>query len=176
MKNIFLQSATVNGLLIGLALIILSLLDWTLGYYGQNTAFSILSYVVWIGGLTWSALAYRKQIGGYISYGQAFGYSMTVAVVYAIVAAIFSLLLMQVIDPNYMETVLAMTEETLLESGLSQSQVDALIEVSSKFMHPAITIISSLFITMLLSAIISLITSAFVKKTNTNPFAGSQTF
>ncbi|MDR0694219.1 MAG: DUF4199 domain-containing protein [Prevotellaceae bacterium] len=174
MKKSFFQSAATHGLLIGLALIILSLLDWSLGFYGLNTPFSLLTYVVFIGGLVWSAIAYRQQTGGYISYGQAFGYSITVAAVYAVLAAVFSLLLMQVIDPTYMENVWALTEETLLDAGMSQAQVDMVMEMSSKISHPAITFISSVFGTLLVSAIIALITSAIVKKVNTNPFAGGE--
>ena len=174
MKNSFIQSAAIHGLLIGLALIILSLLDWELGFYGQNTAFSLLTYVVIIAGLVWSVMVYRKQIGGYISYGQAFGYSITVAATYAILSAVFTLLLTRVIDPNYMETVLAFTEETLLNAGMSQAQVDMAMEMSSSFSHPAITFVSSVFVSLFISAIIALVTSAIVKKVNLNPFAGSE--
>ncbi|MDR3350879.1 MAG: DUF4199 domain-containing protein [Prevotellaceae bacterium] len=173
MKNSFLQSAATHGLFIGLALIILALLDWRLGYYGQNTAFSLLSYTVWIGGLVWSAIVYRKQAGGYISYGQAFGFSITVAAVYAILGALFSLLLIYVIDPGYMETVLALTEEALLNAGMPQAQVDMALEVSSKLSHPVLHFLSSIFSTLLISAIIALITSAIVRKVNPNPFTGN---
>ena len=174
MKNSFLQSAAIHGLLTGLALIILSLLDWSLGFYGQNTPFSLLTYVVMIAGLVCSVIAYRKQTGGYISYGQAFGYSITVAAVYAVLTAVFTLLLTRVIDPNYMETVLAFAEEKLLNTGISQAQVDMVMEMSSSLSHPAITFVSSVFGTLFISAIIALITSAIVKKVNTNPFAGSE--
>ncbi|MDR3134404.1 MAG: DUF4199 domain-containing protein [Prevotellaceae bacterium] len=174
MKNSFLQSAAVHGLFMGLALIILSLLDWKLGFYGQKFYFSLLSYAVIFAGLAYSATVYRKQTGGYISYGQAYGYSITVAAAAAILSAAFTILLMYVIDSTYLETVLAFTEETLLDAGLPQAQVDMALEMSSKMTHPVISFLSSLFGTLFVSAIIALITSAIVKKANPNPFAGGE--
>jgi hypothetical protein len=172
MKNSFLQSAATHGLLIGLALIILSLADWSLGFYGQKVAFSLLTYVIIGGGLIWSVMAYRQQTGGYISYGQAFGFSLTVAVAYAIVTAVFSLLLTQVIDPAYVEKILVLTEEKLLEQGMPDAVIDQALDFSRKFAHPAISFIVSIIFTMFISAIFALITSAIAKKNNPNPFAG----
>ncbi|MDR1405950.1 MAG: DUF4199 domain-containing protein [Prevotellaceae bacterium] len=176
MKNSFIQNAATHGLIIGLALVVLSLLDWALGFYGQKFAFSLLTWAAIIAGLIWAATAYRRQTGGFISYGQAFGYSLTVAAVYAVITAIFGVLLTQVIDPHYMETVLALAEESLLDAGMPSSQVDMAMEVSSKFSHPAINFISSILSTLFVSAIIALVTSAIVKRVNPNPFAGSERF
>jgi len=173
MKNSFLQSAATHGLVIGVALIIQILADWALGYYGQNVAFSLLSYAILIGGLVWCGIDYRKkQTDGFLSYGKAYGYSVSVAACFTVVATIFSMVLMYVIDPGYMDVVNQFAEDALLESGLPQEQMDIALEFTAKFRHPVITLFSSFFVTLIISAIIALITSAIVKKNNPNPFAG----
>ena len=171
MKNNFFQSAAMHGLIIGLALIVFSLLDWALGFYGQNTGFSLLTYVIIFCGLLWAGFSYRKSLGGYISYGQAFGYSVMVAAFFAFVSTIFSLILTNIIDPTYMERIMEFTEQKLLEAGLPESQIDNALEMSKKFSNPAITFIIGFLGSTFFSTIIALITSAIVKRNNPNPFA-----
>jgi hypothetical protein len=170
MKNSLIQSASVHGLLIGLALVILSLIDWAFGFYGQNVGLSLLHYVIIIGGLLWCGFAYRKQCGGYASFGGVFIYSLMVAIFYAFIASVFSVLLTQVIAPDYVERLMAITEDKYYELGLSSQQIDKMIDFSSQLMQPMILFLSGLFGTILSSLIIALITSAIVKKNNPNPF------
>jgi len=171
MKNNFFQSAAMHGLIIGLALIVFSLIDWALGFYGQNTGFTLLTYVIIIGGLLWAGFSYRKSLGGYISYGQVFGYSVMVAVIFVLVSTIFSLILTNVIDPTYMDKLWELTEQKLLDMGMAESQIDAAMEMTKTFRHPAITFLLGFFGSAFFSTIIALITSVIVKRNNPDPFA-----
>ena len=172
MKNSFLQSAATNGLIIGLGLILLATIDYVAGFYGQNTAFSLLSFAVMIGGLIWAAISYRKkELGNYMSYGQAFSYSISVAVVYSILSVIFTLVLTRVIDPGYIDQVYTITEQKLYDAGnLTEEQIDMGMSVSRRFSGPIISSIMSFFSTLFISVIISLITSAIAMRKNPNPF------
>jgi hypothetical protein len=162
MKNSFWQNAVTYGFIIGLLLIILSLVDWQLGFYGQKVAFSMLSYVVMIGGLVWSALAYRKQLGGYISYGQLVGFGVVTVVVYTLVSGLFTILLTQVIDPSYMEKVWAITEDALIAKGTPDQQISVIIEMGRKF--ATISLLIGLVMSVIMGTVISLITSAFIQR------------
>ena len=89
---------------------------------------------------------------------------------YAVLSALFTLLLTRVIDPEYIETASVLYEENLLNGGRPQAQVDMLMEIFPMLFHPVSQFFSMLFV----SAIVVLITSAIAKKVNTNPFAGSE--
>ncbi len=175
MKTPFLRSAAMHGLLIGLCFIVFSLLDWALGFYGQKLAFSLLSYVIIFVGLLWSAITYRKkELGDYISYGQAFSYSMMVAVFYTLVSIAFGLLLTHVIDPEYSSKVMELTEQQLYEKGMSQEQIDMAMEMSARFSKPGLSTLFGFIANMVVSAIIALITSAIAMRKNPNPFTGQE--
>ena len=173
MKNNFFQSAAMHGLIIGLALIVVSLLDWALGFYGTNGWFSILSFVVIAIGLVLFGKAYRdKEMGGYMSYGQAFGYSIVIIVIFVFAQTLFSLLLSHVIDPSYTDKALVLAEQKLLDTGLlSPEQIDKAMEMSRTPTVQIINFIVGIFSLIFMSAIIALITSIFVKRNNPNPFA-----
>ncbi|MDR0728838.1 MAG: DUF4199 domain-containing protein [Prevotellaceae bacterium] len=162
MKNSFWQSAVTYGFIIGLGLIILSLVDWRLGFYGQNFAFSLLSYVAIIGGLVWGALAYRKQTGGVISYGTLISFSLVAVVVYTLVSGLFSLLLTQVIEPSYMEKTLAILEDSLIAKGIPDHQINMIMEATKKL--AGLSMLGSFFVSILMGGVISLITSAFIQR------------
>ncbi|MDR1896306.1 MAG: DUF4199 domain-containing protein [Prevotellaceae bacterium] len=168
MKNSFIKSAVLHGAIIGSAIVALSLIDWAFKFYGSNMGITFLMYVVMFGGLLGSVFIYRKQIGGYISYGQAWNFSATVSVVYAFISVVFSLLLTEVIDTGYKKHVLELTREKLLENGLTPQQVEASIKWSEKFMEPTISFFVGLLTTVIMSIVIALITSAIVKKNNPN--------
>ena len=172
MKNSFLQSAATNGLVIGLGLILLATIDYVAGFYGQNTAFSLLSFAVMIGGLIWAATSYRKkELGNYMSYGQAFSYSISVSVVYSILSIIFTLILTRVIDPGYIDQVYTITEQKLYDAGnLTEEQIDMAMSISRRFTNPGVSSIIGFFSTLFVSTIISLITSAVTMRKNPNPF------
>jgi hypothetical protein len=176
MKNTFLINATIHGLLIGLGLIVLLLVDWLLGFYGQNFAFGLLTYAVIIGGLLWSGFSYRKELGGYISYGQAFTFGLVVFVCFALLVAIFQLLLVYVIDPNYTKAVYVIAEQKMLDMGVPSEKIDVAMGMASKFQHPSITFLIKFCDTIFISAIISLITSAIIKKKDPNIFPEQSNF
>ncbi|MDR1681536.1 MAG: DUF4199 domain-containing protein [Prevotellaceae bacterium] len=164
MKNSFIQNAVTYGLLIGLGLIILSLVDWQLGFYGQNVAFALLHYVVIIGGLVWSALAWRNQAGGFIAYSTLVGFGAVVVIASAVVACLFDLLLTQVIDPSYTERMLMVLEDSLISKGIAEKQIEMIVDTSRKFAAPAISTTISFFVSVLRGVVIALITSAFIQR------------
>ncbi|MDR2361842.1 MAG: DUF4199 domain-containing protein [Prevotellaceae bacterium] len=162
MKNSFWQSAVTYGFIIGLGLIIFVLIDWRLGFYGQNVAFLLLSYLLIIGGLIWSALAYRKQLGGIISYGMLIGFNLVTVVVYTLVSTLFTWLLTQVIDPLYMEKTLVILEDSLVAKKLPDNHINMIMEATKKM--AGLSMAGSFFFSIIVGGGISLITSAFISR------------
>ncbi len=168
MKSNFMKHAATYGLYIGLALIILTLVDYLMGFYGQNQLFNLIQYAVMIGGIAWATIQYRnKEMGGFISYGQSVSYGVMMSVCFGLVSVVFTILLMTVIDPGYMGKVMEITSEKLLEQGaMSEAQIEQMMEMSAK-MGPftlITTFIGGIIGLVVAGLIISLITSIFTKK------------
>jgi hypothetical protein len=166
MESPLVRHAATYGLYIGLALIIRSLLDYLLGFYGQNFAFYILSYLIMIAGIVWATVQYRdKEKGGFISYGDSVGYGVLLSLFYGIIISVFSIILIHLISPDYMENVYNMAREKLYEDGrLSEEQIEMSIAMMEKFKGPVFMLFSGIIVQMFFGLIISLITSIFIKR------------
>ena len=167
MKPNFVRHTALYGLLIGLGLVLLEVVDILLGFYGTNGYFNLLKYAVPAGGIIWGALQFRnKESEGFMSYGQVVGYGVLTAVFFGIIVVIYTILLVTVIDPSYVEHAQALAAEQLYAAGnLTEQQIDHALELSAKMMrNPAWSFISNLFGALLEGSVISLIAGIFIRR------------
>jgi hypothetical protein len=167
MKPNFVRHTAIYGLFIGLALVLLSTVDHLLGFYSTNKFFNLLTYAIPAGGIVWGALQFRnKEAEGFMSYGQVVGYGVLAAVFFGIIMAIYTILLVTVIDPSYVDRVQALAAEQLYATGtLTEHQIDQALEMSAKMLrNPAWSFISNLVGALLEGLIISLIAGIFIRR------------
>jgi uncharacterized membrane protein YkvI len=166
MKSPLVRHAATYGLYIGLVLIVLALFS-NLLFDQQNKAFDIIStWLIPILGIAWATIQYRdKEKGGLISYGDSVGYGTLLALFYGIVSAVFTVILVTVIDPGYMERVMELTRITLEDSGLySDQQLDVMMAWTEKLSTPPILFAFGVIGSVIIGVIISLIASIFIKR------------
>ena len=153
-----------NGIILGLALIIYSallyVLDLNLNKYLGNVSFLIMIAVIIYG-----TISYRTNtLNGNMSYGQALGLAIIIIVFGALLSSIYEYIFITIIDPGHLDKVLAAAEEQLLQQGLSDDQIEMALSIQKKMMKPFIVSIIAFFGMVFIGFIISLITSAFLKK------------
>jgi hypothetical protein len=163
-KPKFLKSSLYWGVILGVVLIIYSLLlyfvDLSLEKWVQW-----VSYIIMIGGIVLATINYRNtELGGAISYGQALGFSTMVILFASLLSAIYTFVFMQFIDPGFVEKILQMTEQQLIDKGMSTEQIDMTVEMQRKFMKPWLISLISIPGTVFFGFLFSLITSIFLKK------------
>jgi hypothetical protein len=164
-KNVNVWKANLtNGLILGLIGIVYTLTLYFLDLsFNKNLGylFMVAQAVV----LFFLIRSYRNNyLHGMITYGQAVGAGVIICLYYAIIATAFTMFLATVIDPNFFDKSIAVTEEMYLKQGLPQAQVDTMMNVARKMMKPAFMIPISLVSSMFFSTIMSLIVAAFVRK------------
>lgn len=158
------KSALNWGVILGIALIIYSLLMWILDLSLEQWV-SWVSYIIMIGGIVLGTKSYRDNIlNGAISYGQALGFGVLMMLFASIIAAIYSYIFFAFIDPEFVNKMLQMVEEQLLERGMPDEQIEMAIEMQRKFMKPVIMALMTIPTYTFIGLIISLITSIFLKK------------
>ncbi|HEY9124022.1 MAG TPA: DUF4199 domain-containing protein [Bacteroidales bacterium] len=168
-NNGSLLKATMNyGLITGLIVIVYSLLLYIIGLH-LNQYFGYLTIVIMAACIFIFTKQYRdKQNEGFISFGKAFQLGILIGVFAAILLSFFSYIEVTFIDPTIVEKQLDIQREKMLAKGISEEQVEMGIQMAKKMMTPAMLFIVSILSFTFWAAIISLITSAILKKNSSN--------
>jgi len=179
----FLKSALNNGLIFGVILIILQLAFWMFNIIpigiGKSMLILVFNLVVYTFGLWWFTKSYsNSMLGGYIGYGHAFLYGLTVCLFSTILVIIYNFIFNKFIDPEYTTRVIKATanwtEEYMKSKGVPDSTITDTIDKMMAKAHPSAisTALKSLLGGVIMGAIVSLISSAFAKKVE-DPFKES---
>ena len=151
------------GLYLGIVVTLYSVILYVAGQ-NANKSLGYISYLMFAVGIILAQNYYRNnELNGVISYGQAVGFGVAVMSCAGVVMALYSIIILK-IDPDLIAQIKAMTEEQYLKSGMSEDQVEKIMDVASKMMTPGILAILGLISNVIVGTIISLVTSIVVKK------------
>lgn len=160
----FWKACLKYGLIMGLVSIVMTMLFYMLDLMFA-TWIMIPSIVLTLIVLFLLQRSYRDTyLNGYITYGRALGTGMVIFIYAAVIIAIFSYLLYTVIDPELIDKSLSAAAAKLESKGIPESSMDAALSMQEKMLKPWIISLSSIFNTLLMGFIMSLITSIFITK------------
>ncbi|HJZ40427.1 MAG TPA: DUF4199 domain-containing protein [Bacteroidales bacterium] len=157
--------AMTYGAIIGLALVVyivlLYMMDATF-----NRFLGLIQYAVLIVGIYLATKSYRdKESGGFITYGKALKTGILVSFFVGIITVFFNFILMRFIDPELVDKYMLIMEEQFENSRfIPENQIDAALERTRNGLTAAWSIPVGVLTFTLIGFIISLITSAFLKK------------
>lgn len=159
------------GVLLGILSVVLGVIMYvTNAYLNPSFYFSIVSFLIMVVVIVLGIRTYKIANQSYLSLTEALKLGLGIALVGGIIGAIWQLLLMTVIEPDYMMQMADMQREVMLERfpNMTDAQIDDAMAMNEKFSSPwimmAIAIIGSLFFGFL----ISLVTGLIMK--NKNPY------
>lgn len=165
-KQSIIKSSLMPGIYLGIVLIVYSLILYLLDVDFQSN-WRYLS-ILWMAAmLFWAMITTRDKImGGYISYGKAFGAGFWTGLFAAIIGAIFTFLFVTEIDPNFTQEILTKAEEQMLEQNpnMSDEQLEMALSWTEKFTSPAMITVMALVMNVFYATILSLIIAIFVKR------------
>ncbi|KPK87226.1 MAG: hypothetical protein AMS27_03175 [Bacteroides sp. SM23_62_1] len=159
-----LVNALIWGTIIGLISVVYSVV---LYMFDQtfNQALGYLGIIILLAGLILGIRNYRDNVlDGILPFGKAFGFSMLIVVISALIGSIYGYLLYTVIDPDLMEKMLDLQTDRMLEQGLTEDQVEQALQFSRRLMNPIFLMISGFVVNILMGVVISLIIAAIFKK------------
>lgn len=184
--NPLLISSMTYGLYLGIIMVIYSLLLFFLNVkpigFTLPILLSLVSLAIAFFGIFLSTKKVRNDVlGGEMTFGQGILIGLVVIFVASVISAIYVYIQSTIIDPDYMKNILEAQKEWMYEfmssKGVSEEQIEKAIEgIDAKMneMNPVKTAITSIVSSTIFGLIISLITSAILKKKNDNPFVGSE--
>ena len=154
----------ISGIYVGIALILISVVFYVSGNSFAKPA-QWAGYAGMLLGIVLSQLSYRKSLGGFMTYGQALGVGVLTMLFASVLSGIYTYVLYEVIDPSLQEQLRLFTEEQIVKQGnMSEEQINAAVEMSSRFQSPTMMVVMSIVGGTFIGLIISLVTSIFTKK------------
>ncbi|WP_421764480.1 DUF4199 domain-containing protein [Ekhidna sp.] len=163
--------AIKSGIIVGVIGIVLTLFLYIVNAALLASMWMLLFFVVFIFLVCYFGIQHRNSIGGYISFGKAWAYSMQVFIAAGLLATVFNILLYNVIDPELPELLADQSvenaESMMRNFGMPEDQMDEALEKTRTDTLDRFTVTGSLvgFLWgLIIYAILSLITGAIIKK------------
>ncbi len=151
------------GLIMGFSMIIFSTVLYFLDQIG-NQKLGYISMIIMVVVLFLGIKAYRDTfLGGYITYGQVLGAGVIIGLYSAVISGLFTILLYKFIDPDLVNKLYAISENKMLEQGVSEGQIEVAMKLTKKFLNPYIMAAMGLFSSPFMAFIFSLILGIFMK-------------
>ena len=174
------KSSVTYGIYLGLISILLSVIIWagglieSLGLIG-SAVIGVVSFIISFFLLLFFSKAYRnKEMGGYISFGEAFKFGILVVVFAAIITTIYNYIFYTIIDPDYIKNLYAVLQQKTMimleNAGMSDAQMDQALEKFENIPTLGKTIRQGILSSIISGAVLSLITAAIVKKKEDTAF------
>jgi hypothetical protein len=158
------KSTMLSGVYLAIALILLSVIFYVTGNSFSKTA-QYLTYPVFIAGVIWGQISYKKELGGIMTYGEALLAGLLTMVFASVISSIYTYLLYTIIDPSLQEQLRIFTEEQVMAQGnVPEEQMEMALKMAGKFQTPIMMFIMGIVGGAFIGLIISLITSIFIKK------------
>jgi predicted histidine transporter YuiF (NhaC family) len=127
---------------------------------------NVAGILVFIGLMVYAIREFKTKNNGFLKLGQAIKIGLGIAVVAAVIGIIYQLLLMYVIEPEYMTKMLEFSEQTMLEKypEMDEAQMEVALNMSKKFTSPGMLAAMALAMNLFCGLIISLIAGLIMKK------------
>ena len=157
------------GVLLGILSVTLGVVMYvTNAYLAPSFIYSIIGFLILIVVISLGIKAFKSENAGYLSLGEALKVGIGVAVIGGIIGAIWSFVLMNYLEPEFMSQMMDVQREQMMETNpnMTEAQMETAIEMGAKFSSPWIIMAASLIGNLFFGLIISLIAGLIMKKEN----------
>ncbi len=159
------------GLLLGIVSVIFGVIMYVTNVYlDPGFIYSAIGFLVLVVIITLGIKAFKTENGGYLSLGEALKVGIGVAVIGGIITAVWSFVLMNYIEPEYINQIMDVQREKMVEMNpnMTDAQMESAMEISSKMGSPLMIMAFSLIGNLFFGLVISLIAGLIMK--NKNPY------
>jgi len=166
------KAALKPGFVTGLIMLVITFLIYFIDYtYLVSAWYGFVSIIFFFGLVIYFGRQYRKEIGGFMTFGTAFQFAFVTLIIAGLVAMVGNILLYQVIHPGLSELLVKVQLENMMDMldnfGAGDSLSSDQIKDMRTDMEEAYTFggqIKSFGIALIIYAILSLILGAIIKK------------
>jgi len=153
------------GLILGFAGIIFSVILYMFDQF-FNTALGYVGMAITIVILIFALRSYRDQVlGGVMPFGKAFSFAVVAVLVSGFLSAVYTYIMMGIIDPDLMSRLMdAQMDQALRRGGVSEDQLEQSMEFMSWMFNPVLMSVFGFLGSGFFGVIIALIMGAIFKR------------
>jgi len=154
------------GLLLGLVLILIAVVMYATGMQLEGVQWPMyLFYILFPIVIMYAISQYKKQNGNLLSLGEAIKVGLAIAIVSALVYAVYGLIFNYIIDPEFMGLVIEAAKDKMLENPkMTEEMVEQSMKVMKIFSNPLIGIAVWVALSAFFGLLYSLIGGLVMKK------------
>jgi hypothetical protein len=160
------------GAYLGLGLVLISFTVYILGLEEQKSIIpSLLNNFLIIGAIAYSITMYRDNFNnGLVSYSQSLKIGTSVVFFASVILAFYTYIFVTFINPEYLENIIKIAEQEILNSDpeISDEDLDLALSMTQKMLQPQWMSTLSVLGGTFMGFFYSLIISFFVKKDDPN--------
>lgn len=155
------QYAKKWGLIYGLITLVIALVPLILEVQAQWTGFLLI--VVAIVCYVMATKEFKRDNGGYMTFGEGFKICITAALIAGVVRSVVNYVYVKFIDPGVTERIAQAMQDAWRQQGMSEEQIEQMSGFSSGFSNPEIGLVVGIIIVLLGGLIWGSIVSAINK-------------
>ncbi|HET8754020.1 MAG TPA: DUF4199 domain-containing protein [Salinimicrobium sp.] len=161
------KSIMTYGIIFGVVSVLLGVIMYvTNSYLDPHWSLAILGFFIFIVIIPMGIKAFKKENGGFLSVGEAIKVGVGIALIAGIISCAWSLLLSNVLVPDYYEQMADMQRTKMAEyaPNMTEAQLDDAMEMNANFSSPWITIAITLVTHMFLGLLVALVAGLVMKE------------
>lgn len=155
-----------GGLLGGVSVVFALMLFSLDLHYGQEPAVNYVNYLITIAVLAFGIYTYRKDNEGFLSLGEALKIGLGISLISAVIAILYTGLLMHVLEPTFMEKASEIAKNKMIDENpeMTQEQLNMALDMMKKFQGFGVVSAFILIFSLFFGLLISLVSGLILKK------------
>lgn len=164
--------ALTFGIILGIISIVFNVILYMMDLQFQGGfAILIINALIMLAIIIVGMRQFKKENGGFMSFGEAIKIGLGIALIAGVLGIIYQQLLINVIDPEYMQKAVDYQRAVMAENPkLTPELIDQQIEMQQKFSKPWIQMAFALVGSLFFGFILSLFPALAMKKTEQNDY------
>jgi len=155
------------GLMLGFVSIIVALVNYVFGdLYKPHWILIVVSLLATTAVIVLGVKKLKELNGGFLSVGQAIKTGLGIALISALIYAVYLALFFNFIETSYFENVALVQEQTIMESypNLTDEQLEGAIKNAAMFNNTGANVTMAIMFSLFFGLIVSLITGLIMKR------------
>jgi len=154
-----------NGITLGVILVIINVISYFSGLLEEGAQWpNYIYYVIFPIFIVLGIKQFKAKNEGYLSMPEGLKTGMGIAAISALVYVVYHLLFTYVIDPTFIDKMIALTETKLYESGMEEEQIEQTLNITRKMSNPLVGSGFFILLSTFFGFVYSMITTAIMKK------------